>query len=125
MLLDTHVLIWWLEGNPRVERLEPILLAHDSDVRVSVVSLWEILMKVRAGKLRLKLGWIMEQIELSGWRLLPLDLAHVRVLETLPIHHKDPLDHLLIAQAIAENLTLITDDRHLQAYPVAIMPCAP
>jgi PIN domain nuclease of toxin-antitoxin system len=125
MLLDTHVLIWWLTADPRAKTLIPVLMADPTAIRISLVSLWQIMIKVRAGKLTLEHDWIVEQIAIAGWRQLPIDLTHVRALSALPAYHKDPFDHMLIAQAVAENLTLITDDRHIRLYPVRTTPCAP
>ena len=124
MLLDTHAVIWWFEGSTRAASLPGRLAANPARVCVSVVSLWEILMKSRLGKLRVPLEPLVKLIAISGWRILPVTLDHLRVLETLPAHHKDPFDHLLIAQAIAESLTLVTDDRHMALYPVRCLPCA-
>jgi PIN domain nuclease of toxin-antitoxin system len=124
MLLDTHAVIWWFEGSRRAASLPARLAGNPGSVRVSVVSLWEILMQSRLGKLGVPLEPLVRLIGISGWRILPVTLEHLRVLETLPAHHKDPFDHLLIAQAIAEDLTLVTDDRHMELYPVRCMACA-
>jgi PIN domain nuclease of toxin-antitoxin system len=123
MLLDTNVLIWWLGADPRAAPLIPLLMAQPTKIRVSLISLWEIMIKVRIGKLRLNHDWILEQIDIAGWRLLPLDMSHFRALASLPSYHRDPFDHLLIAQAMAEGLTLVTGDRATPLYPVATHHC--
>jgi PIN domain nuclease of toxin-antitoxin system len=89
-----------------------------------VVNLWEIQIKASLGKLDLRLpladvhAWIMER---EQWKLLPVRWEHIQVLDDLPSPHRDPFDRLLVAQAIAERLTLVSGDSVLRSYPVDIL----
>lgn len=122
LLLDTNVLIWVFEDS---RRLKPTVRAavqdRDNDVLVSTVSLWEVLVKQRVGKLHLDWRKLRGAIGEAGFRRIGMEMEHLEVLDVLPRHHGDPFDHMLIAQAIAENATLVTADRYCQMYPVGLM----
>ena len=125
ILLDTHALLWWLEGDPRIERQAQDLIADPAnDILVSIASLWEIVVKVRVGKLEANIRDIVAAIDAQGFETLEIRPEHLEELVRLPMHHRDPFDHLLIAQAIAEGLTLLSEDQHVSAYPVAHVTCA-
>jgi len=124
LLLDTHALLWWLSGDARIEsRAEDLISDPANDIFVSTASLWEIVVKVRIGKLEAGIGDILAAIDAQGFEMLDIRPDHLDELARLPMHHRDPFDHLLIAQAIAERLTLLSDDRHVPAYPVAHVTC--
>ena len=124
ILLDTHALLWWLEGDPRIERKAHDLIADPAhDILVSIASLWEIVVKVRVGKLEADIRDIVAAINAQGFETLEIRPEHLEELVRLPRHHRDPFDHLLIAQAIAEGLTLLSEDQHVSAYPVAHVTC--
>jgi PIN domain nuclease of toxin-antitoxin system len=124
LLLDTHALLWWLSDNPRLRSHARTLIADpDNDILVSTVSLWEIAVKTRVGKMRVSVSEIAQQIAASGFTFLDITIAHLETLATLPVHHRDPFDHLLIAQAIAEAATLMTEDRNIGRYPVQCVLC--
>ena len=89
---------------------------------VSVVSLWELTVKVKIGKLHADLAEVLKAIATEGFTLLEIAPAHLLTLVGLPLHHRDPFDHLLIAQAISEAATLVSEDRSTPSYPV---PCIP
>jgi PIN domain nuclease of toxin-antitoxin system len=118
LLLDTHVLLWFL-GAP--ERLRPAVLARIQNAReivfVSAISVWETELKRALGKLEAP-DDLEERLEAQRFTELPLQTRHVRVLRNLPGLHRDPFDRMLAAQAITDQLTLVTADRKLQAYPV-------
>jgi PIN domain nuclease of toxin-antitoxin system len=125
LLLDTHAFIWW-DNDPA--KLPPPVLALCSDpantVWLSVASLWEIQIKLQLGKLTLALplaNVVENQRETNALQILPITLEHVLALGHLPSHHKDPFDRLLIAQANAETMTLISHDPMLSNYPVKVM----
>ena len=119
VLLDTNVLLWWLMGSPRLDDGSRDLIADPSnEILVSVVSLWEIAIKVRIGKLRADLHEIEGQIEQEGFQRVAIASAHLGALMPLPQHHRDPFDHLLMAQAISEEAVFLTSDRLVQRYPV-------
>jgi PIN domain nuclease of toxin-antitoxin system len=91
---------------------------------VSIVGLWELQIKIVLKKLTLtsKLErMIEEERRNNGFKILPIDLSHVSYLENLPSHHKDPFDRMLISQAIVENLTLVSADKHFAKYPVNLL----
>jgi PIN domain nuclease of toxin-antitoxin system len=125
LLFDTHALLWWLSGDAQLGQAACDLIADPSnDILVSVVSLWEIQVKVRVGKLDADLSDVLRAIEAQDLKLVPIVPAHLLCLGTLPLHHKDPFDHLLIAQAITEAVIFLSDDRHASRYPVQVMACA-
>jgi len=94
-----------------------------NDILVSVVSLWEIVVKVRVGKLQGDVTEVSDAIERDGLTLLPISLANLAELTGLPMHHRDPFDHLLIAQAISEQATMLSGDQNISKYPVQVLSC--
>jgi PIN domain nuclease of toxin-antitoxin system len=124
LLLDTHALLWWLADNPRLRAQARTMIADpDNAILVSTVSLWEIAVKTRIGKMRVNVGEVARLAAAGGFTLLDIRTAHLEVLAALPAHHRDPFDHLLIAQAIAEAATLMTEDRNIGRYPVQCILC--
>jgi PIN domain nuclease of toxin-antitoxin system len=124
LLLDTHVLIWSVTEPQRLrEELRHTIIDPNNEVYVSIVSLWEILIKARVGKLKLRLHELEATLLSEGFSTLALAQCHLEALEKLQAHHRDPFDHLLLAQAIAEDLTFVSEDRHASAYPVRLMRC--
>jgi PIN domain nuclease of toxin-antitoxin system len=121
LLLDTHVVLWWLD-NPNLLSIE----AHDAiaepanDVFVSSVVAWEIAIKRSLGKLTAPAG-IESAIVDTGFEELPVRLSHAWSVETLPAHHRDPFDRMLIAQAMADNCTLVSRDAAMADYTVPII----
>ncbi len=122
-LLDTHALIWMRDGNPRMNRTkwEPEFFSDANEVHFSHVSLWEISIKRSLGKLSLE-GSLADfekgLRETYGFTLLPLEVSHFTRLESLPYHHSDPFDRLLISQAIEEGAVAVTDDAAWKKYRV-------
>lgn len=127
LLLDTHALLWWLSDDPRLQQRARTLIADpDNTILTSAVSLWEIVVKVRIGKLEADIDAIVKTIEQQGFTPLPIDPSHLATLaglQRLP-DHRDPFDHLLIAQAIAEGATLASEDRNMPRYPVLLLACS-
>ncbi len=123
LLLDTHILLWSLSDVPRLGSHATEIADPGNDVFVSTVSLLEIAIKIRAGKLRLDLKELIARSEILGFQFLPLTEQHVMEIEKLPvlIDHKDPFDHQLIAQAIAEDMTFVSFDRQAGRYPVKLL----
>ncbi len=125
LLLDTHALLWWLSGDAQLgQRASDLIEDPTHDVLISMVSLWEIQVKVRVGKLAADLQEILQEIKAQSFQLLPINPEHLIRLSTLPAHHKDPFDHLLIAQAIVEELTFVSEDRHTPKYSVQFVKCS-
>jgi len=125
LLLDTHTLLWVL-GEPERLRIETrqILSDHANTVFVSAVSLWEIVVKCRVGKLRVNIGAILSRMAPAGSiAVLALLPRHLMALSRLPFHpqHRDPFDHLIIAQAITDDMMLVTADQRAPLYPVQVM----
>jgi PIN domain nuclease of toxin-antitoxin system len=118
-LLDTHALIWWVEGDERISRqLRRMLGQPGEDVYVSAATAWEIATKVRIGKLKAPkalLADFVEAIELLGFRPLPIALRHGYDAGQLPGTHRDPFDRMLAAQARAEGLALVSCDPAFEA----------
>ena len=116
LLLDTHVLIWWDMGQPLHAKAGRAI--HDADqVFVSAVAGWEIALKTSLGRLETRRS-VLAAVAESGFEELPVRLVHTEYLGNLPWHHRDPFDRLLAAQALSENLTLVTRDRVFRRYGV-------
>lgn len=122
LLLDTHVLIWALSAPGQLAaKARDAIEAEENDVFVSVVSPWELAIKGPREGIRVPddLG---AQLERQSFEPLPVHLHHTEPLKSMPYHHRDPFDRMLIAQAITEGLTIVTADRKLRDYPVGLMP---
>ena len=120
LLLDTHVLLWWRDASPRLSpRAQAALADLANDIVVSVATFWEIVVKRTTGKLQFP-DDLTQVIKEERFELLPISLSHLTALSDLPMLHRDPFDRMLVAQALAEGLPLITGDRALRPYPVAI-----
>lgn len=116
LLLDTHVLLWALTDSPRIKAIRKRLLAADNEVYFSVASLWEIAIKVSLGKLQADATEIRDAALEGGFVELPILGQHALHVGGLPWHHRDPFDRLLVAQAAAEPMRLLTADEQLVAY---------
>ena len=125
VLVDTHTFIWDLEANSRSSRKAIDILRSDaSELVFSLVSVWEIAIKIKTGKLRTigsSVAYIRDQMDAYSMQLLPIRYEHILQLEALPAHHGDPFDRLLIAQAIAESLPILTHDEKFSLYPVKLI----
>jgi PIN domain nuclease of toxin-antitoxin system len=125
LLLDTHSLLWWATDRAR---LSPAALAACKDLSntlmLSVVSAWEMQIKAQLSKLTLLIPlatMIDRELNVNGLTLLRVELAHVLALDTLPLHHKDPFDRLLIAQAQVEGATLVSSDPLFTRYGITLL----
>jgi PIN domain nuclease of toxin-antitoxin system len=117
-LLDTHALIWWIENDRTLSlRARAAIADPDSGVFVSAASVWEISIKETSGKLGAPPD-LEAQIERHQFDGLAITFAHARAAGSLPRHHDDPFDRMLVAQAIAEGLTIITRDPRIASYGV-------
>lgn len=114
LLLDTHILIWLIEGSEKLSQTAKHAIADDRNrINLSIASLWEITIKTSLGKLQLglPLEQVVENFLLPGGiEILPIHLPHLLVSRALPLHHRDPFDRLLISQAKSESLTLVSED---------------
>lgn len=120
LLLDTHVVLWQLEGSRAVSPAAREAIEQASALLFSVVSFAEIGVKAAIGKLSVPPD-LRERVLQSGVQVLPLDADHGLAVGALPMHHRDPFDRLLIAQARSAHLTIITADRRLAAYDVPLV----
>jgi PIN domain nuclease of toxin-antitoxin system len=120
LLLDTHVLIWWARAERLAGAAREALADPSNDVVVSAASIWEAETKVTAGRLRLGRNLARES-EVHGFRQLPITFAHAARAGRLPVHHGDPFDRMLVAQAELENLTLVSRDPVFERYGIAVL----
>lgn len=120
LLLDTHVFLWWREASPRLGPKAREAIAGADGVFVSAASAWEAAIKQGLGRLKLP-DRFEAGVEDSGFEKLPVTFAHAERAGALPPHHRDPFDRMLLAQAIEENLLLVTHDSVLEPYEVAIL----
>ena len=120
LLLDTHVVLWELGGSRAVGRAARDAIRRATELRVSVVSFAEIGVKVSVGKLVVPAD-LHDRVLSTGVRILGLSPDHGLAVADLPVHHRDPFDRLLIAQARAERLTVVTADRRFAAYDVPLI----
>ena len=122
LLLDTHVAIWWMGKQEKLSSKAKALLLDDANtLYTSIVSAWEVAIKTSLGKLPEFGGGVkafLAEMEDNPVVFLPVRKLHVAMVETLPFHHRDPFDRLLIATALAENLTIITADENIHRYNV-------
>jgi len=119
-LLDTHILLWWLDANPQLpESAIGAIRDPENTIFVSAVSLWEIWLKHSLGKLRLPATFL-ERLAAEQFESLPLTAAQTQHVGQLPWVHRDPFDRMLVAQAQAENMLLLTADEVLTGYGAAV-----
>jgi PIN domain nuclease of toxin-antitoxin system len=117
LLLDTHVLLWWVTGDRRLSRsLAQTIASADVDVAVSAASLWEIAIKRALGRIDVDLEELIASIAADGFHELPMRFAHTRALAELERLHDDPFDRMLIVQSIHEGRRLVTRDSAILAY---------
>ena len=124
LLVDTHILLWFLEGNNLLSAARRQIIAEpQNDVFVSIASLWDTAIQISIGKLTLtaSLADVIKQISAENIEILPISPAHILQVSTLPFHHRDPFDRLIIAQAQIEKLSVITEDQNFADYKVKIL----
>ena len=117
LLLDTHTLIWYLEGDPQLSNTAKKQLDNRNEQRcVSAVSIWEMAIKINLGKLEIKmpLSNLPNFLEVNEFQWVPMTFDHSLAYISLPLHHRDPFDRMLIAQASVGELTLVTRDPQLR-----------
>lgn len=116
LLLDTHIIIWSLSAPERLSKNVQQYMIDAEALYVSSASIWEIAIKMQLGKLQLNLATFMKEITNIGIQPLAITWQHAQYTKELPLHHKDPFDRLLVAQAMSEPLTLLTNDITLTQY---------
>lgn len=124
LLLDTHAFLWWIADDERLSsRASAIIADGANEVLVSAASAWEVVVKSALGRIELPTPvdrFFTSQLEANAFVPLPIQMRHALGLSALPDVHRDPFDRILIAQAIAEELTFVTGDRMLRRYPVTV-----
>ncbi len=123
LLLDTHTFLWWISEPEKLSRRALELCQDTENILVlSAASIWEMQIKVQLGKLQIKmpLAELIHEQQENGIEVLPVEASHIFAVETLPNHHKDPFDRLLVAQAIVEGAILISADPLIAQYPVKV-----
>lgn len=122
LLLDTHTLLWWRDNPAELSAVSLTALRDSSNTLfLSMVSLWELQIKVGLNKLSVSVSiseMVRQEVEVNGMQLLPIAPDHIYALSSLPHHHRDPFDRLLIAQAQVEGATLVTKDHLIALYSI-------
>jgi PIN domain nuclease of toxin-antitoxin system len=122
VLLDTHTLLWFVRDDPQLSAAARTLIEDPAnDVWVSVASCWEIAIKAGIGKLQLgepARSYLAREIAQNNFDLLGLSFEHVTAVETLPLHHRDPFDRVLVAQGVIEGVPIVSADSVLDPYPI-------
>jgi PIN domain nuclease of toxin-antitoxin system len=124
ILIDTHILLWVLTGERKLTRAAQQAFDKAEEWNYSLVSLWEIATKVSIGKLPLPADWcdhFMATLASHGYKRLGVEPVHCAALASLPLHHRDPFDRMIIAQAKVERLSLVTADSEFKAYGVKVV----
>lgn len=121
-LVDTHSILWYADNDQRLSAVAFAILADPANIlRLSVASLWEIAIKVSVGKLQLGMPYrpfVDKLLADYDLQMLPIDLSHLTTVSALPMHHRDPFDRLIIAQALAEGLPVVSADPVFDRYGV-------
>lgn len=127
VLLDTHVFLWWIEDNPRLSpRAREVIANGENMIFLSAASGWEIAIKASLGKLRLPENealdrFILDQLQVNAFQVLPVQLGHALQVYALPPLHWDPFDRLLVAQSQVENMPLVTGDAQIGRYGAQVI----
>src|SRR5438874_903124 len=122
LLLDTHVLLWFVWDDPLLSATAKQLITDPNNHKyVSVASCWEIAIKIAVGKMKLGEAastFLPREIAKNNFALLPISIAHATAVESLPMHHRDPFDRLMIVQAMIEKMDIVSNDVAFDAYPI-------
>ena len=117
LLLDTHVLLWWVTGDRRlVKNLRVAIASLENDVAVSTATFWEIAIKKQLGRIAIDVADLVKTVRADGFEETALTAAHTLQIESLPLRHRDPFDRMLIAQTIVEGRRFVTRDELILAY---------
>ncbi len=124
LLLDTHTLIWFFEGATELSEVAKSAIVDENNTCfVSILSFWEIAIKLNIGKLQMNISF--EQLRMlileNGFEILPLKIEHTKEIINLPLHHRDPFDRLIISQATVENMIILSRDENFKLYNVKLI----
>jgi len=123
LLIDTHAILWFQSSDTNLSnQAKSLIINEENTCFISIISLWEIAIKISLNKLTIgmNLDEFHEYLLMNNFEILNLKFSHIQSLHSLPGHHKDPFDRLLIAQAVSEGLTIISADQHFAAYSVNV-----
>jgi PIN domain nuclease of toxin-antitoxin system len=123
-LLDTHAFLWAIAGDRRMSQNACRIFVGPSNLSISITSIWEILIKVQVGKLHLPRPagpYIIDKLAENRIETLPINIDHLLAFERLPMHHRDPFDRILIAQALEQGWPIITADPLFTKYPIRVI----
>lgn len=124
-LLDTHTFLWWIANDPQLsQRARQVIEDGATELFLSVASGWEMAIKSRLGKLKLPddlHSFVAEQVRINALEVLPIEMIHALHVHTLPDHHRDPFDRMLIAQSQIEKLPIVTGDGLIARYAVTVI----
>ena len=122
-LIDTHVALWVFKGEPISDKARGILDDSTAKIFVSIASAWEIAIKLSTGRLKYAGGVraFLDRVKLNEFELLGVEETHIELVAELEYHHRDPFDRLLIATAIAEDMTFISADENASKYDVKLL----
>jgi PIN domain nuclease of toxin-antitoxin system len=123
LLLDSHAFIWWIDDDTRLGPKARLAIESAAKVFVSVISVWELGSKQAAGKLEINTD-LAKAAQDSGFEILDCQLAHAQLAPTLPPHHKDPFDRMLLAQATIERLKIMSQDGAFTNYEIDLVSTA-
>ncbi|MFB2922350.1 type II toxin-antitoxin system VapC family toxin [Aerosakkonema funiforme] len=122
LLLDTHTFIWYVMDNPKLSATVRVMIDDgNNELLLSIASIWEMAVKQSIGKLNFGLPFRMfieQQLSSNSIELLNINLAHIDIIASLPLHHRDPFDRLIIAQAMVENIPILSADTIFDSYPI-------
>src|SRR5262245_55359032 len=122
LLLDTHIFLWFIMGSPKLSINARTMIENPTNEKfVSIISMWETAIKVSIGKLVLSTPFdvlIPQQFSLNGFELLSIKIDHIAMVATLPFHHRDPFDRLMAAQAMVEQMHIVSVDSAFDVYGV-------
>lgn len=125
VLIDTHALLWFMQGDSRLSATARTVIESTSNIKVlSDASIWEMSIKQSLGKLKLAEPFesrLVAALERNAIEQLPLARPHLFAVNRLPFHHRDPFDRLIIATAMVENLPIVTQDPHFTSYPIEVI----
>jgi PIN domain nuclease of toxin-antitoxin system len=118
-ILDTHSFLWFLGGDNQLSAKARKIIQSNKNLKyISMATLWEIALKMSIGKLRLDVPFqaLLSEIDANGFEILSIEFVHIQELLNLDFHHRDPFDRIIIAQALTENMTIITKDETFKEY---------
>ena len=123
VLLDTHTLLWYIDGDSKLSNSVNLIIKNAEKVYVSIVSFWELSIKIGLDKLQLKpsIREIYTELLRNDISMLSIEIIAIENLILLPYHHRDPFDRMLVAQALAHNLVLVSKDEQLKKYAVTVL----